>query len=255
MSDKSTKTTFPPLTSSAEDSHARTSACQEKGQAWMVTAPACSLKCSVSFASCGPDYGSWKTSQQSLIGGWTTYSKAWHKQGIMLDGAAFEHPTWVLPNVESDGFASGGWPTPQKMDGDINYRKDLDWFEKRKELAKIKRKELVKIKRQQNPQRTSRVEVRPQRTLQIEVQRWLTPIKSDYKGSSKPSQRKGQLTEALEPNNLGKLNPDWVELLQGFPPGWTSLPQDGLPPLAPHMDGNHPEPTPSNPKTKDGYKH
>jgi hypothetical protein len=83
---------------------------------------------------------------------------------------------------------------------------------------------------------------------------WPTPNKTDFKGSSKPGQRKRQLTEALEPNNPGRLNPDWVELLMGFPPGWTSLPQDGLPPLAPHMHGNHQEPTPSNPETTNGCK-
>lgn len=52
-----------------------------------------------------------------------------------------------------------------------------------------------------------------------------TPSATDYKGSSKPGQRRGQLTDpamgVLPPG--GKLNPTWVEWLMGWPTGWTDL--------------------------------
>lgn len=52
-----------------------------------------------------------------------------------------------------------------------------------------------------------------------------TPSANDYKGSSRGGQRRGQLTDpdmgVIEPG--GQLNPDWVELLMGWPKGWTSL--------------------------------
>ena len=55
---------------------------------------------------------------------------------------------------------------------------------------------------------------------------WMpTPSATDYKGSSKPGQRRGQLTDpamgVLPPG--GKLNPTWVEWLMGWPTGWTDL--------------------------------
>ena len=56
------------------------------------------------------------------------------------------------------------------------------------------------------------------RLLAVEVRRsWPTPSATDHKGSSKPGQRQGQLTEPLEPGSGGRLNPSWVEALQGFP--------------------------------------
>ena len=52
-----------------------------------------------------------------------------------------------------------------------------------------------------------------------------TPSANDWKGSSKPGQRRGQLTDpamnVIPPG--GSLNPTWVELLMGWPTNWTSL--------------------------------
>lgn len=52
-----------------------------------------------------------------------------------------------------------------------------------------------------------------------------TPSANDYKGSSKPGQRRGQLTDpamGVIPA-AGRLNPDWVELIMGWPLGSTQL--------------------------------
>jgi hypothetical protein len=57
-----------------------------------------------------------------------------------------------------------------------------------------------------------------------------TPSASDHKGSCSVGQRRGQLSEAIEPSANASngdstpratLNPAWVEWLMGFPPGWT----------------------------------
>lgn len=48
---------------------------------------------------------------------------------------------------------------------------------------------------------------------------WPTPCASDHHGSYRPGQRRGQLGDAVQCH--GRLNPDWVESLMGFPPGWT----------------------------------
>ena len=54
---------------------------------------------------------------------------------------------------------------------------------------------------------------------------WPTPASTDYKGSSKDGQRRGQLTDpamgAIPAG--GKLNPTWVAWLMGWPLGWTDL--------------------------------
>lgn len=47
-----------------------------------------------------------------------------------------------------------------------------------------------------------------------------TPCSTDWKISSKPGQRRGQL---IETQIGGQLNPMWVEWLMGFPLGWTDL--------------------------------
>ena len=54
---------------------------------------------------------------------------------------------------------------------------------------------------------------------------WPRPCATDFKGISKPGQRRGQLTD---PNAGaipagGALNPTWVEWLMGWPIGWTDL--------------------------------
>ena len=52
-----------------------------------------------------------------------------------------------------------------------------------------------------------------------------TPAATDWKGSSKAGQRRGQLTDpamgVIPPG--GKLNPQWVAWLMGWPIGWTDL--------------------------------
>jgi hypothetical protein len=56
-------------------------------------------------------------------------------------------------------------------------------------------------------------------SLATAVAMFPTPSATDHKGSSKPGQRWGQLTEAVAVG--GQLNPTWVEWLMGFPLGWT----------------------------------
>ena len=62
------------------------------------------------------------------------------------------------------------------------------------------------------------------RSLAAEVN-WPTASSSDWKGSSKAGQRRGQLTDPAMGviQAGGKLNPTWVEWLMGWPLGWTDL--------------------------------
>jgi hypothetical protein len=62
---------------------------------------------------------------------------------------------------------------------------------------------------------------------------WPTPVASDWKSRSRAQQQTNSrplreaFSEATEP-----LNPEWVEALMGFPPGWTDLGPEGLGRLA-----------------------
>lgn len=48
----------------------------------------------------------------------------------------------------------------------------------------------------------------------VSASAWPTPVARDHKGPG----MEGQL------GNLGRLNPEWVETLMGFPEGWTDVP-------------------------------
>ncbi|GGA56648.1 hypothetical protein GCM10007416_32330 [Kroppenstedtia guangzhouensis] len=73
---------------------------------------------------------------------------------------------------------------------------------------------------------------------------WPTPSTPEWKGGRKPETLKAKgrgvtntLNDAINFNEgtVGQLNPDWVEHLMGFPPGWTNT--DG-PPLSGSHRGN-----------------
>jgi hypothetical protein len=70
---------------------------------------------------------------------------------------------------------------------------------------------------------------------QVTTQSWATPQQGDYRSpnlnpgaqGTSESAKAGLLPQsehALPAQTGGKLNPSWVETLQGFPIGWTQLP-------------------------------
>ena len=77
---------------------------------------------------------------------------------------------------------------------------------------------------------------------------WPTPQARDYRSADQPTssriQRKRVQGWSFNLNDvvMGTLNPEWVECLMGFPPGWTAL--AGLPsPHESNKNGSHPEPS------------
>lgn len=158
------------------------------------------------------------------------YSGRWPRSGMMRGGEVCEHRMWVPHTGEKDGSVSHGWPTPDA--GVFNYAESPANFDSRRRKVKQKLK---------NGNGMGAV-------LAVEAKRWPTASASDWKGSTRPGQRRGQLTEKIEPHNPGRLNPEWVETLMGFPAGWTDI--DG----PPHQDHtsthtSHPAPIPDNPPT------
>jgi hypothetical protein len=78
-----------------------------------------------SFAWYDPDTSFWKTSQQSLLTDLESYSENWPRQGLIVNGVAYEHRIWEPVIVVTDG---GLLPTPTARDhkdsGEkVNYEK------------------------------------------------------------------------------------------------------------------------------------
>ena len=237
-----------PSMSSAEDSPARTSATPEPVPGSPVIAPAYGGSWPESLGRWDPDTSSWKTSQLCLLGGLETFSEPWPRSGTMQNGIAYRLPP-LVPLTGATGSLS--WPTPSA--GQHNYSEDPDnWLARRERLkakgingngagmplgiaVKLWPTPLSRDYRSESctPEVAAKRAAHPRgKSLswavtypEGEVARFPTPSATDHKGSSKPGQRRGQLTDpamgAIPAG--GQLNPTWVEWLMGFPLGWTDL--------------------------------
>src|SRR5688500_12827707 len=109
-----------PLTSSAGDSHVRTSVLPETALDLTENAAASGLRWFDSFASYAPDSSSWRTSQVCWIEGWALFSETWPRVGMTLNGRAFQlddqwattEPECLLwPTLCARDYRSGATPT------------------------------------------------------------------------------------------------------------------------------------------------
>ncbi len=102
---------------SAEDFPAPTSATLEQcgeSEKDLTARPAdYGLKCAELLAKYDPDTSSWKTSQQSFIEDWATFSETWPRSGMMQSGIAYQLPT-LAEAISATGFSL--WPTPTARD-------------------------------------------------------------------------------------------------------------------------------------------
>ena len=175
-------------TSSAEDSHARTSPPQAKGLGSAENAADYGLNLLGSLAKFDRDSYSWRTPQCSLVEGLDEFSGTWPRWGTMRSGECWER---IMPELPTSGTESGSWPTPRASEangGDYQYdRGDHS---------------------------------KPRDTLKGMVKRFPSPAARDWKSGAgrKENGHVPQLPEVLG----GQLNPDWVEWLMGWPIGWTA---------------------------------
>src|SRR5690606_22035656 len=96
--------------SSAEDSHAKTSAMPERELELQANVPACGLNLPGSLASFDPDTSSWRTSPRCLLEGWASYSETWPRAGMMRNGIAFRRQP-LAPITSVIAFSSLRTPT------------------------------------------------------------------------------------------------------------------------------------------------
>ena len=182
-----------------------------------------------SFASFDPVSSSWRTSQRCLVEGWTPYSEPWPRSGTMRSGRACELPTWAQ-RIDGIGCSSSRgeqvWPTAAAMDGSsvsLNQTPEGWMEESEKHRAKGQHKQYTlqvsatlgmsepQVTRARRGENAS-AWMTPTRegfdagkhrgkadTLHSQIKSvtaWPTASATDYKGSSKPGQRRGQLSEA-----------------------------------------------------------
>jgi hypothetical protein len=166
------------------------------------------------FAWYDPDTHCWRMLQATLVSDSDLYSQTWPRSGMTHAGIAYQLPpsaprtfaiafslsqharTWHTatktanqdsPSTEAKqkiGPNSDGlWPTPTTGDHATRYAQGG-------------------------------------MPLGMAARMWPTPVARDHKGIV----MEGQLpTEMAKVEGSGRLNPEWVEWLMGFPEGWTDL--------------------------------
>lgn len=194
-----------PSTSSAAGSRART--CRQQGAELVsrVRGAVCGSNSRESFAIFDRESSSWRTSQLSLLEDLTRFSGAFPKAGTMQSGRACALPMLVLHTAGTDSLSSrGAWPTATCGDAIGS-----------------------------GSHNTATSKAHPGISLTDAVLgdggkgRWPTPCASDNRDrgtaeSPAIARRRAVGKQVMLSMAMpGRLNPNWVEALMGFPPGWT----------------------------------
>lgn len=228
------------LTWCLEVSRARTSASQAKEPALTEPAAECGDTWRGSLARFDPATSSWRTAQPSLLEDLGESSVIWPRSGMTAGGRC-----WELPTLEHriSGTGSGFWPTPtasaMPCEGTqrIMRKKWLAGELSLEEASAIAGRDVRKAQgkvpemwptptTQDNPQikGEGKAAAHPKRgtTLGGAVRLWPTPTAHNAKETNAPSES-DRNTPTLAAQAGGSLNPTWVELLMGWPAGWTDL--------------------------------
>ena len=198
-------------TSSAEVSPVRTLALPEKDSALSEEREAvCGESMPGSFARYDRATASWRTHQCSLFGGLESFSGTWPREGMMRHGRCYQLAI-VAPRMNGrECGSSQKIPTPRSNDAiDVTINPK------------------ILLASSYDSQRNG---------LTAFVTKWPTPRCHDANDSSMidkkkvltskcSSERLGLVAEVYRRTGLdgGKLNPDWVDWLMGFPISWTAL--------------------------------
>jgi len=184
------------LTSSAADSPAKILASPVKGLDSPVSGQDSGGSTTASSRKRGRRGSLPKTYQPFVLADWTMYSGASLRSGMTRNGTVYPLPPLALLTV---GTASGSWPTPRSCSA---------------MAATITPESVWKENRFPN--------------LETVVGRrmWPTPDASPHKYRLKGN---SQQSKSLNGIHGGKLNPQWVEWLMGFPIGWADLKHSATP--------------------------
>jgi len=209
-----------PLTLSAEDSPAKTSASPVTDSDSLASEAVFGTNIAVSSKKSTRATSSSRMLQPFALADWTKSSVASTRSGTMRSGTVYPLPP-LAPLIK--GIASGSWPTPTTFDA----------------VAPKTPKAIIKEMTVVRPGRTSPSNLRDQvhwgRTYaEVRQKLWPTPSARDGKGGYIGGRiRNGKVSwDTLDvavqwtdnqSKTGGQLNPAWVEWLMGFPVGHTDL--------------------------------
>lgn len=204
---------------------ARTSALPEKGKASPASGPAFGLSSLESLAKYDPDTCSWRTPQFSLLGDWELYSETWPRWGSMRAGECWVQP---MSELRTNGTESGLWPTPIASDwkGSVTpetaARRSQESPRGVRLPEEVTRRAMVwPTPKANDAEKRGNFDVmNPRNGLPAMVKRFTTPCADDI-GHRKAKYAQGGTPLSMQAG--GQLNPVWVELLMGWPAGWTDL--------------------------------
>ena len=193
----------------AEDSHVKTSQQQEKEQGSQENEADSGQKWPESLAKYDPNTSSWRTHQCLLFEESTESLVIFPRWGMMRDGELWELPMSAHLTEENE---SGFWPTPatkgyghaaEGMVGNL-----------------MKKIEAGVISKQEAEQMLSLPHLENHRTWR---KKWGTPKAQDSRHALTDRGKSNLGEQVAGLHNGGKLNPNWVEWLMGWPIGWTDL--------------------------------
>ena len=146
-----------------------------------------------------PDFYSLRTSLQLEPKDSTLFYGNLPKDGMIVAGQCYRLPKSVPATKENGSY----WHTPRASAVEEGY----DTY-----LARMQRSTNPKVNTKTRPGNLAQQVSMPQF--------WPTPTKEDYRRRG-PNSRQQGLPEMELGSVQGQLNPTWVELLMGFPPGWS----------------------------------
>jgi hypothetical protein len=249
-------TSLIPWTLFQVDSRARISALREMESDWKESEAAFSLKSRGWLASFDLNSFSWKTSQLSLFEGLTAFSWRSLRSGTIVDGR-LSQPANLEPHTYVRG--GGSLPTPTASDygsnnhgvkeGKAKSKASLGQMARMLPTPKVSRSsyqvqkngekipDLLSMAKKfiPTPRASDGEKGGPNQTIHGEpalanlAAKFLpTPQARDFKDGLTPK-RHGRHSPSVaiivaEAGHTGYLNPRFVEVLMGYPIGWTSLP-------------------------------
>lgn len=217
--------------------HAKTSAQQEQAPESTASEAGYGGTWQGSLARYDRASSSWKTAQCSLLADSDVYSETWPRWGSMRNGALYLRQIAVLRTCENE---SGYWPTPNtigfRSDGELLLLSKMastwaEYLAMSDRACKSKRErfwQTTTVCGNYNRKGASKTSGNGLATV---VKTWPTPTATASKGSSPASlvrnsgasREKDRLDHAVMASDGGKLNPEWVEWLMGWPIGHTAL--------------------------------
>ena len=209
----------------AADFHARTSAPPARAQALKASEAGCGERWRESLAKLDPATHSWKTAQCSLFGEGYESLATLPPWGIAANGELWELAMSAhLIEENESGFLPDGinffhTPNTTGLDGGSNSRKAL-----KKRQEKFPTPTASDYKDQPTSKSWKEKGAVNYKLSNPEIRRmWGTPKAQDSRHALTDRGKSNLGEQVAGLHNGGKLNPNWVEWLMGWPIGWTDL--------------------------------